>query len=225
MKKTNDQYPLLVNEDAAGFNEAVQQLEGRVSPYIKTVKELYNSLQLPEPFNDSVYADIVSKQSAALKASAEAKIKSIPTIIGMNHSQSIIDGRKAVATILSQIEIQTGLLHEAYNRTGFKGRCFPLTSVINCDTTPEISPEVKAKALESFRTYIMDAEEQDTFNILNDFRAAYGMFIQKMKNKGYRNAGVGIYESCLSDFYNESADNTLQVREDAIEFIRGLSVN
>lgn len=223
MKKS--QFPLLVNENIAGYNEAVQDFERKVFPYIATIKDLYNGLQLSEPFNDSVYRDIIYHRAESLIKAIDDKIKGMAPTIGINHNQSVIEARKSVAVILSQIHIQTTLLQEGFGRTHFKGRCFDLKSVINIDTSPEISAEAREKALESFRTYIQNEAEQETYDLLHNFGITYDKFIQELKSKGYQNGGAGISESCLSDFFNELEDNTLQVREDAVQFIRGLSAN
>lgn len=223
MKKS--QYPLLVNDNTDGYNEAVHDFEHKVFPCVNTVKGLYESLQLSVPFSDSIYVKIIATQGDSLKGMIEEKLKNMPHIIGMDHKQSVIDARKACAGILYQIHILILTLKEAYYRTHFQGRCFPLQSVINVDTNPEISPEAKEQAAESFRTYIQNEQEQESFDLLSSFGATYNKCIQELKNKGYKNAGAGIYESCLSDFFNETDNNELKVREDAIDFIRGLSAN
>lgn len=223
MKKS--QFPLLVNDNTAGFTDAVKDFENIVFPYVRTIKGLYDSLQLPTLFDDSVYFDIVMRQGKSLNDMVEVKIKNLPHVIGTDHKQSMFAARKACTLILNEIQNRTVILKEAYGRTYFKGRCFPLQSVINVDTNPEISPEAKEQAAESFRTYIQNEQEQKTFDLLSDFGATYNVFIQELKNRGYQNAGAGINESSLSDFFTETDNNTLNVREDAIEFLRGLSKN
>lgn len=222
MKKVENQYPKLVNDDTAGFNEAVKDFESKVFPYVRTVKGLYESLQLSTPFNDSIYVDLVTRQGNSINELVDAKIKDIPRVIGVDHIQSMLSARRACTAILNQIQNSTAILKDAYNKTSFTGRCFPLQSVINVNDNPEISPEARENAAETFRTYIQNEEEQETFDLLHNFGAMYNLFIRELQSKGYKNAG-GIYESCLGDFYTETDDNKLLIRESAIGFIRGLS--
>jgi hypothetical protein len=222
MKQVKIQYPLLVSDDKDGFNDAVRDFESKVFPYIKTVKGFYDSLQLTTPFNDSIYVDLVTRQGNSITEMVDEKIKNLPHVIGMDHMQSMFAGRKASTGIINQIQIETQTLKEAYGRTHFKGRVFPLSAVINVDTTPEISPEARQNAAESFRTYIHNEEEQETFDMLHNFGAMYNLFIRELQSKGYKNAGIG--QTGLADFYTETHNNELLIREDAIGFIRGLSV-
>ena len=77
-------FPILVNEDTKGFNQAVQNFEWKVFPFVTHIKALYESLQLPTPFNDAIYMGIVSNNQDLTKAIKD-KISNIAPVIGINH--------------------------------------------------------------------------------------------------------------------------------------------
>lgn len=186
--------------------------------------QLYADLQLSHPFDDSVYLDIITG-GKQLREMTDEKISELTPIIGLDQTKRIAAAKTAIASIMLKVQTQREILNNGYYKTSFKGRIFPLQSVINVGTVPEISPEGKQKALESFRYYILNEQEQETHQMLNDFAINHNKFIQDLKSKGYQNAGAGFNESCLSDFFEERDDSTLIVRQDAIGFLRGLSDN
>lgn len=216
-------YPILISEDLAGFNAAKADFERKVFPFVEDIKNLYNELQLSEPFDDAVYLDIVSGYSKGLKAKIEKNISELPQIMGVNQQERLLVIRKNISRVMHQIAFRLDNLSISTDRPFYKGRCFRIDSIVNANTTPEISQEALDSALESFRIYIMDQSEHSAFKILNTFALQYGEFIAALKKLGYQNIGEGLYESFLSDFYMFDQHDNLQLNDRAMSFLCSLN--